>query len=369
MRKKVFVSPRILNPFVEELFSSRKGPAAFGDLDVVFAGRLDEGARLVALADVEAFFGIPTAEELRIARRLEVIALPGSGTETIDVEEATARGIAVVNAAGAQYKAVAEHAIGLMLALAKRIALSDRWFHTEKRHPARSRYVGTGWPHGYPVELEGKTLGVVGLGFVGRDLAEKCRLAFGMRVLAYDPYQDAVEAARQRVELRSELVAMLSECDFVSLHLPLGDETRGMFGERELRAMKPSAYLLNLSRGGIVDQQALLRALDEGWIAGAGLDVFDPEPLPDGHPLCSRDDVVLSPHIGGWTAEALPRLARLAAEEMVTVLRGVRSHRLVNPEVWAAFLARRASAELPSTGKGPSSPGRRSQRRAASRRS
>jgi D-3-phosphoglycerate dehydrogenase len=331
--RRVFVAPT-LNPAVADLFADPSGLGLPGDVEVVSGAGMSADERRAAVAGAVAFFGVPTDADLAAGGALEVIAFPGSGTDLFDVAKATAQGIAVVNAAGSQYKAVAEHAIGLLLALAKRIAIADRWFHDERRFPPRDRFTGQGWPHGFPVELDGRTLGVVGFGFVGRDLAEKCRLAFGMRVLAYDPFYDRVEAERQHVTLVDDLHELLRGADVVSLHLPLLPSTHGLIGEAELRVMRPNAFLLNLARGGIVDEGALVRALQEGWIAGAGVDVFDPEPPPDDSPLFALDNAVLTAHVGGWTAESLPRLALLAAQEMVEVLHGRRSHRLVNPDVW-----------------------------------
>jgi phosphoglycerate dehydrogenase-like enzyme len=340
MRKQIFVSARLVNPFVQEAFTASR--ELIGDAFAVqHENALGAVAALSILGSAQAFFGIPNRAELEAAPKLEVIAIPGSGTDMFDVATATERGIAVVNAAGAQDEAVAEHALGLMLALVKRIAVSDRWFHEEKRFPERSRYIGDGWPRGFPSELDGKTIGIVGYGFAGQALARKCRLGFGMRVLAFDPYRDAVEASRQGTKLVPELRPMLAASDFVSLHVPLSDETRHLISQAELRSMKPTAYLINLSRGGTVDEKVLVQALRQGWIAGAGLDVFETEPPPDGHPLFDLENVVLTGHIGGWTRESLPRLARVALEGMIAVLRGERPERLVNPEVWSRVVGRR----------------------------
>jgi phosphoglycerate dehydrogenase-like enzyme len=221
-----------------------------------------------------------------------------------------------------------------MLNLAKRIAVSDRLFHAEQRFVDRFYYTGDGWP-GWPEELSHKTIGIIGFGFIGRDLARKCRLGFDMTVLAYDPFVDPDEMARQGVEPVDDIERLLRTSDFVSLHLPLMDSTRHFIGERELRLMQPHAYFVNLSRGGTVDEDALLRALQAGWIRGAGLDVFAEEPGPDGHPLYSLDNVVCSAHLAGWVIEAVPRLSAVMAREMRTVLRGGRPWRWVNPEVAA----------------------------------
>ena len=209
--------------------------------------------------------------------------------------------------------------MGLMLAFAKRIAYADRVMHTERRFVGRGAFDGTGWP-GWPTQLRGKTLGVIGFGFIGRDLAEKCRAAFGMDVLVYSPSCDPEEAARQRVTLVDDLDELLMRSDYVSLSVPLTADTRGMIGPAQLERMKPGSVLVNLSRGGTVDTEALVGALRSGHLAGAALDVFDPEPLPDGHVLFELDNVVLTPHIGGWVADSFPALARTAAREMLRAL-------------------------------------------------
>ena len=286
------------------------------------------------LGRAHGLVGAITAAHLEAAPTLEVIGIPGSGWDHVDVDGATAAGVLVVNAAGAQHAAVAEHGVGLMLALAKRIAESDRIFHAQGRFLGREHFTGDGWP-GWPHEISGTTIGIVGFGFIGRDLARKCRLAFDMQVLAYDPFADPDEMARQGVEWVPTLADLLPRCDFVSLHVPLIDATRNLVGEAELRSMRPTAYLINLARGGVVDEAALLHALEEGWIAGAGLDVFAEEPGPDGHPLYGLPNVVCTAHIGGWVEEAVPRLATVMAREMLTALRGERPWRVINPEAWA----------------------------------
>lgn len=306
----------------------------FGDeVEVVDGAGLSEAALADAVAGAHGIVGAVTGDRLRSARDLVVVGVPGSGTDHIDVVAATERGVLVVNAAGGQATAVAEHAVGLMLALAKRIAVSDRTFHVEGRFVGREHFTGSGWP-GWPHEIGGSTIGIVGFGAIGRDLARKCRRGFDMRVLAHDPYCDEEAIRAAGVTPVGSLRDLLAESDWVSLHVPLTDETRGLIGEAELRAMRPTASLVNLARGGVVDEEALLRALREGWIAGAGLDVFVEEPGPDGHPLYGLDNVVCTAHIGGWVEEAVPRLATIMAEEMLVALRGGRPTRLVNPDAW-----------------------------------
>jgi D-3-phosphoglycerate dehydrogenase len=301
------------------------------EVELIDGADLHADAFAAVLARTHGLVGAVSGDQIRVAPNLEVIGMPGSGWDAIDVPAATAAGVLVVNAAGAQHAAVAEHGIGLMLSLAKRIAYSDRIFHAEGRFVGREHFMGDGWP-GWAHELSGSTIGIVGFGFIGRDLARKCRLGFDMTVLAYDPYFDPDEAQRMGVHMVRSLDELLPQCDYVTLHVPLTASTRHLFGEAELRAMKPTAYLVNLARGGIVDEDALIRALTEGWIAGAGLDVFAEEPGPDGHPLYGMDNVVCTAHIGGWVVEAVPRLSAVMAREMLTVLRGDRPWRVVNPE-------------------------------------
>jgi len=328
-RKRVLLLAPMLHPDGEALLRS--------EVEVIEGWTLGDAERAGALARAHGLAGglACSADDIRNGPHLQVLASYGSGFELIDVEAATAAGILVVNAAGAQYNAVAEHAVGLMLALVKRIAWSDRTLHATRSFVDRMQFTGEGWP-GWPTQLRGKTLGIVGFGFIGRDLAEKCRLAFDMRVLAFDPFFDPDEAARQHVTLVDDLEELLGRSDFVSLHQPLTAATTRAFGEKQFSAMKPTAYLLNLSRGGTVDTDALVRALDAGAIAGAALDVFDPEPLSDGHPLYGFENVVLTPHIGGWVAESMSALATTTAREVLRALRGDRPFRLVNPEAWAS---------------------------------
>jgi D-3-phosphoglycerate dehydrogenase / 2-oxoglutarate reductase len=324
-RKQVLLVWPMLDPVGEELLRA--------EVEVIRAWELDPGQYGRALAGAHGLGGGGTKDDITHGTQLEVIASYGSGYENIDVGAATTAGIAVVNAAGSQYSAVTEHAIGMMLSFAKRIAYADRIMHTERRFIPRPAFSGPGWP-GWPTQLRGKTLGVIGFGFIGRDLAEKCRLAFDMDVVVYSPRFDPEEAARQRVGLVESLDEVLARSDYLSLSVPLSPETTGMIGARQLAQMKAGAVIMNLSRGPTIDTEALVDALRSGRLAGALLDVFEPEPLPDGHPLYDFDNVVLTPHIAGWVAESMPALAQTTAREILRTLRGEKPWRLVNPEVW-----------------------------------
>jgi len=324
-RKRVLLMWPMLDPVGEELLGA--------EVDVVRGWELDPGDYGQALAGAHGLGGGGTLNDIDRGSQLVVIASYGSGYENVDVGAATAAGIAVVNAAGSQYSAVTEHAIGMMLSFAKRIAYADRIMHTERRFIPRQAFSRADWP-GWPTQLRGKTLGIIGFGFIGRDLAEKCRLAFDMDVVVYSPRFDPEEAARQRVRLVDSMDEVLAGSDYLSLSVPLTPETTGMIGAHELARMKPGAVIMNLSRGPTIDTEALVGALRAGQLAGALLDVFEPEPLPDGHPLYDFDNVVLTPHIAGWVAESMPALTRTTAREILRALRGEKPWRLVNPEVW-----------------------------------
>ncbi|SEO82546.1 NAD(P)-dependent oxidoreductase [Trujillonella endophytica] len=289
-----------------------------------------------------------TAELLDSAPRLEVVFVPSAGVDVIDVAAATERGVAVVNAAGNNYSSVAEHAVGLMLSLTRLIARTDRSAHADGRQVSTLSLGLT------PGLVRGKTVGVIGFGFIGREVARICTAGFGMRALAYDPFANPIEAERLGVELVDDLADLMARSDVVSVHSPLTAATRNLVGAEQLAAMKPSALLLNTSRGGTVDTDALVAALQEGRIAGAGLDVTEPEPLPEGHPLYSLDNVVLTPHSAGNAPESAARAGSMSATDVVRALRGDRPTNLVNPDVWPAVTARQAAAAQATTSTGAS---------------
>jgi D-3-phosphoglycerate dehydrogenase / 2-oxoglutarate reductase len=286
-----------------------------------------------ALPEVDAFYGyFPyDAALIEAATRLQVIITPSSGAEHVDLGAATAHGVAVVNAAGAAYGPVAEHVIGLALSLLKYIAIPDRVAHSRSSALSSGQILNR--PR-LPSMLGGKTIGIVGLGFIGREIARIASYGFRMTVLAYDPYFDPAEARRQGVSLVPRLADLLGESDVVTVNCPLTPETRGIIGAPQLAQMKPSAILINCSRGGTVVTDDLVAALTAGTIAGVGLDVTDPEPLPAGHPLFALENVVLTPHIAGAAIEAMVSQGVQSARDGVQVLSGGRPFHLVNPEVW-----------------------------------
>lgn len=277
-------------------------------------------------------------EVIREGSNVVVISTSGRGTDAIDVPVATENGIAVVNNPGFGAVPVSEHTIALILDVAKQITRSD----------ARARR-GDGWAdrnQSSRIELEGRTLGLIGLGNIGTEVARKCTTAFRMRVLAYDPYIPPAKAEAVGATWVNDLTALLQEADIVSLHPELTEETRGMIGEAQLRTMRPDAFLINTARGQIVSQEALVRALREGWIRGAAIDVFDPEPPPADSALYALENLILTQHVAGLTMEAARGLALSAATQILHVLRGERPPHLVNPGVWDQVSMRVAASPL-----------------------
>src|SRR5262245_43997916 len=234
-RKTVLIVPPLqLHPDARAMLDA--------EVELIDGADLDADGVAAALARAHGLVGAVSGDQIRAAPHLEVIGIPGSGWDMVDVDTATAAGVLVVNAAGAQHAAVAEHGVGLMLSLAKRIAYSDRIFHAERRFVGREPFMGDEWP-GWAHELSGSTVGIVGFGFIGRDLARKCRLGFDMTVLTYDPFFDPDEAQRMGVRPMSSLAELLPQCDYVTLHVPLTDATRHLVGEAELRAKIGRAHV------------------------------------------------------------------------------------------------------------------------------
>jgi D-3-phosphoglycerate dehydrogenase / 2-oxoglutarate reductase len=216
------------------------------------------------------------------------------------------------------------------LTLSKRILEADRAL---RRDPNVNRNALMG------IEAQGKTIGIVGLGHVGRRIAELCKGLLGMKVLAYDPYLTAEQMAARGGE-KVELDELLRRSDYVSINCPLTKESRGMIGAREFASMQPHAYFITTARGFIHDEAALLEALRDKRIAGAGLDVWSKEPPPADHPLLQFDNVLASPHTAGVTKEARINMGRIAAEQLLEALDGKRPPRIINPEVWPDYAKR-----------------------------
>jgi len=261
--------------------------AAVADADGLLAGVDEIGADVFARAP-----------------RLRVVARYGVGVDRVDLEAAAAHGVTVTVTPGANVNAVAELTVALLFALARPLA------------QGRERVRAGEWPALAGLELRGRTLGLVGLGRIGTLVAAKAA-ALGLRVLAHDPFVS--ESGDTRLV---DLGALAAESDFISLHAPLTDETRGIVGEAFLARVGAGAALVNTARGELIDEGALVRALDEGRLRAAALDVLGEEPPPADHPLLGRDDVLVTPHMGPHTAEATSAMGRIALEELLAVLAG-----------------------------------------------
>ncbi|MEQ8506322.1 MAG: hydroxyacid dehydrogenase [Rhodospirillales bacterium] len=276
-----------------------------------------------------------TADIMDAAPGLVVISTSGFGTDNIDIPAATERGILVVNHLGFGRTPVAEHTVMMLLACLKQLTWGDA--------AARD---GSAWSQrqGLQVyELEGRTVGIVGLGYIGSELAKKLRLAFNCRVLAYDPYVDPRLIHAAGVEPMDDLKAMLAQCDALAMAAELTDETRDMISTDELAALPQGAVVVNAARGALIDLDALQTALESGHIRAAGLDVVFPEPLPEDHPLLANPKVIFTPHTAGVTQEASKALALSAARQITTALAGDMPPFPLNPDVWDAKQSRRPS--------------------------
>jgi len=253
--------------------------------------------------------------------RLRHVAFMATGYNSVDMDAATERGIVVTNVPDYCTQEVADHAMGFLLALGRNLlrhhgcVLDGQWDYEACGKPDR---------------ISHQTLGIIGLGRIGRAVAQRAQ-AFGLTVAASDPYVD--EATMKAFGARKTDLDEVLQCDYVSLHCLLSDETRGIVGQAELRKMKPSAYLINTARGACVDDDALAAALQAGELAGAALDVLWPEPLPAGHPLYALDTVILTPHTAFMSKVSEEEVREKACLEVVRALRGETPHYVVNPEV------------------------------------
>jgi glyoxylate reductase len=331
--QRVFVTRRLPGNALDRL-------AAFADVDLWpddLPPAYDELRRRIASCD-----GVISLLTDRIDRalieaspQLRVISNVAVGYDNVDVTAATERRIPVGNTPGVLTETTADLAFALMLAVARRIVEGDRFVRA-----GRWRTWDPNLLLGY--DLAGATLGIIGYGKIGRAVARRAA-GFGMRVLyaargdAQDELMAVPRSARTPLNngaVRVQLDELLRESDVVSLHVPLTDETRRMIGEPQLRAMKRTAILVNTARGGVVDQRALVRALEEGWIAGAGLDVAEAEPIADDDPLLRAPNAVLLPHIGSATHATRERMASMAVDNCVAGLRSERLPHCVNPQVY-----------------------------------
>lgn len=259
------------------------------------------------------------------APRIRVVGTMSVGVDHIDVEYATSKGIYVVHTPGVLTETTADFAWALLMAAARRVVEADRMVREGRWTIPWAPTMMLGH------DVHGKKLGIIGLGRIGAAVARRAN-GFNMEIMYYDVVRR--EDLERELGVRfTSLEELLREADFVSIHVPLTPETRRLIGERELRLMKPTAVLVNTARGPVVDEEALYRALKEGWIAAAGLDVFEVEPLPPDSPLTKLENVVLAPHIGSASHDTRNRMAEYAAEGVVKILRGEEPPNLYNRDV------------------------------------
>jgi D-3-phosphoglycerate dehydrogenase len=259
------------------------------------------------------------------APALKVLGNHGIGVDPVDVSYATEIGLPVIYTPYANVQSVAEQAIAMMLAISKRVREADSAVREDRFDYRYSRDFH---------ELNGKTLAVIGFGRIGRRTAELAHSAFAMRIIVYSPHVDPATIEAAGMEKWDDLDAVLREADVVSLHQRLTPDTRGWLDRGRISAMKKGAILINTARGALVDAEALIAAVDSHHLRGAAMDVFEQEPLPVDHAYCRSAGILLSPHIGGATEEAMSRTAIETAQQVVDVLAGRRPKYLVNPEVW-----------------------------------
>jgi D-3-phosphoglycerate dehydrogenase len=261
--------------------------------------------------------------------QLLAVSTYGAGYDTVDVLACTRAGVAVFNQAGSNARAVAEHTLGMMLGLAKRLTEADRRLRRGE-HFTRAEGMG--------LELHGRTLGLVGMGYIGTLVAQLAR-AFGMTVIAHDPFLSA-QTIQERGAQAVTLPALLAQSDVVSVHCPRDEQTLGMFNATTFASMKPGALFVTTARGGIHDEAALYEALLSGHLRGAGLDVWVVEPPAASHPLLSLDQVIATHHTAGVSQDARLQMATMAATQLAQIAHGKPPSRLINPEVWPVFAKR-----------------------------
>ncbi len=266
-----------------------------------------------------------THDLMDAADNLLVISRTGSGLDNVDVAAASEKGIIVTSNLGVNTISVAEHVLSMMLALSKRLAVMD--------HAVRSGNFGIRYQN-LPRDINGKTIGLLGLGRIGCEIGKICHQVFGMQVFAYDPYlPDEKKAEYRSWATFAELYELLSKSDVISIHVPLTDKTRHLVGDAEFSLMKTDAILINASRGGVVNETALVKALQNAEIAGAGLDVFSEEPVQPDNPLLKLDNVILTPHTAALTRECVTRMATEAAKCVLDVFSGREPQNVANRQI------------------------------------
>jgi phosphoglycerate dehydrogenase-like enzyme len=306
-------SDELLRPLIDEGHELVLLPSAQARDEDMLAEAVGQSA--AAIAGVEPW----TRRVIESAPLLKIIARTGVGYDAIDLDAANASGVLVTTTPGANHHSVAEAAVGMIVGALRRFAFADRQMRT------------SGWnPRPYGVELRNKTVGVIGTGLVGKEVVKRLQ-GWEVEILVSDVVRDQAFAERYGARY-VELAELFEEADVVTVHAPLLPSTHHLISETVLRSMKPSSYLINTSRGPLVDEAALVTALKEGWIAGAALDVFETEPLPSDSPLIGLPNVMLTQHIAGVTWESMQAMTAMAVDSVAAVLRGEVPSTAVNPD-------------------------------------
>ncbi len=306
---KIFIADSISSKGIELL-------RADGLFEVIVKTGLQEPALIEALEGCEALIVRSqtkvTAAVIEASPSLRIIGRAGVGIDNVHLEAATARGIVVMNAPGGNTISTAEHALSLLLCTARMIPQAHASMKIGKWD--RKKFEGA--------QVHGKTLAILGMGRIGSEVARRA-VAFGMRVLVYDPYLSTSKARSLQIEVVDQLHELLPRADFITVHMPLTEETKHMIGRRELSFLKPGVRLINCARGGLIDEEALVEGLSSGLIAGAALDVFEVEPLPQSSPLTQLENLILTPHLGASTIEAQEMVGIEIAESVrLALLKG-----------------------------------------------
>lgn len=323
------MSLKLTHVWVEVPFLSDALSRLPSDVDI-YIGKLGEVdlekvlPAQVALASSGVSYNAALFQQLP---NLRMVQRTGIGVDNVNLDDATAHGVVVGNTPDGPTESTAEHTVAILLNLAKRVKQGNDNLAAGKFGPRTGPLLG--------MEVEGKTLGLVGLGRIGRRVAQICRNGFGMRVVAYDPYVTAEQASQMGVEL-TDLDSVIRQGDFVSLHVPVTPETNRLMNAERIGQMKHGAYLINCARGPLVDPVALVEAVDSGHLGGAGIDVFDPEPPLVGDVLRNHPLIVATPHSATVTTEGRVRIEQMAVERVLTFFRGERPADVVNPAVWTA---------------------------------
>ena len=318
--KKVLINKPIHQDAIKRLSEEVEVLTPFKASPVEITKMLPDVEGMILCAGMKMF-----ADEIALAKRLEVIGRHGVGVDIVDIEAATKRKLPVVFTPLGPTESTAEHAFMLMMAAARKLAYLDREIRKGNYH-MRDHVIG--------YELLNAKVGLVGFGNIGKRFAEMCRDALHMKVYAFDPFIEKEKIEAWGAVYCSEINEMAREVNVISLHVPSTKETHHLVNTEVLEALGPGGFLINASRGPVVDEAALVRALKDNKIAGAGLDVYDPEPPEDDNPLFAMDNVVLTPHLASFTEQGRRRMGMMVTEDVLRVLRGEIPKYQANPEIF-----------------------------------